>query len=175
MQNTEIVRICLFMCIKCKGRAAMFVSICACLPADGGGGRTRVFVYSWQAVGRWWRAGGGQVQCRWARLAQKMFYVFACFHRERYSVNICHHQDSWQAPRLGSDAVDWGATCLGGWRPIKVTLWRCYWQREWEVYYTTLNWQQMETFAHCSSKDKYNLSILFGCPWFDPIVHMCKW
>lgn len=58
-------------------------------------------------------------------------------------------------------------TYLEGWRPIKVVKWRRYWQIEEGVYYGALHWQQMETFARCSSsnKGKYHHSTSCFYPW----------
>lgn len=52
---------------------------------------TCMFVYSSQAVNRWWHAGGGKVQCQ---LRHASLFFFTCL-LDFNNISSCHHQTQW--------------------------------------------------------------------------------
>ena len=147
------------------------MSLRACLPAEWMA-HVAFFVFFFNSSQACWQ----MVTCRrWpssksTETGTKALNMFTWFHYEQHSPNIDHIQT---LLRQRSDAGERGVTYLEGWRPIKVVKWRRHWQIQEGVYYGALHWQQMETFARCSSsnKGKYHRSTLCFVP--GPVVCSC--
>lgn len=90
--DSEFLLFCVYLTAS-KRTAGVFMSICACLPAEGMVNVLYVclFLTSCSQMGtcRRWPSSMSTETCT------KAFYMFTWFHYEHYSMNIYHHQTAW--------------------------------------------------------------------------------